>query len=104
MKLASWEPQAIAITKQRFDAIGGFINEPIMEDFQLVTSAEPLTEPLKEACGPRFLTAHFYAQVQKLRVSGAAGGGRIKIIPARVPSLPWQTVPGVSRLFLWSPH
>ena len=48
--------QAMAITKQRYDALGGFPNEPIMEDFELV---------------------------QRLRRCGAAGSGYIKTLPAR---------------------
>jgi len=47
--------QAMAITKQRYDALGGFPNEPIMEDFELV---------------------------QRLRRCGAAGSGYIKTLPA----------------------
>jgi len=47
--------QAMAITRQRFDALGGFPEVPMMEDFELV---------------------------QALRRAGAAGAGFIKILDA----------------------
>mmetsp|Transcript_43263 Transcript_43263/g.55585 ORF Transcript_43263/g.55585 Transcript_43263/m.55585 type:complete len:380 (+) Transcript_43263:201-1340(+) len=63
--------QAIAMTRQRYDSIGGFPNEPIMEDFELV---------------------------QKLRRAGAGGAGYIKTLmaPAECNIRRWEKY-GIAR-------